>query len=79
VITYRWRGTNRAGDFRAGQSTFEKRSSLAAMVAGRYRSGWRELSVVEGPGPVPPTSDEDEVARIDRTAAKGQRVWWAEA
>jgi hypothetical protein len=78
VITYRWSGTDRNGVARFGQATFERESSLAALVAARFRSGWRELTVARGPGPVPPGRDEEVVGRIDRAQPKGRRVWWSE-
>jgi hypothetical protein len=79
MIAYRWRGTTSRGEHRFGTVSFQAESSLGAMVAARYRSGWRHLLVVRGDGPVPPRRDEDPVALIDRSADRGQRVWWAEA
>ena len=78
-MIYRWRGVTRNGVSCSGQAEFGHRSALGAMTAARFRSGWRELTVTEGPGPVPPGRDEEPVARIDRTADRGQRVWWAES
>lgn len=78
-ITYRWRGTTSRGQQHSGQITFERESTLGAMVAARYRAGWRYLLVVRGPGPVPPGRNEDPAALIDRGEPDGQRVWWAEA
>ena len=78
MTAYRWRGTDRRGARRSGRVEFARLSSVATMTAARFRAGWRELTVVAGDGPVPPGRGEDAVARIDRTAGRGQRVWWSE-
>jgi hypothetical protein len=75
---YRWAGTDRRGEHRAGCITLGRQSSVATLAAARFRAGWRELTVVAGDGPVPPARGEEAVARIDRTAPKGKRIWWAE-
>jgi hypothetical protein len=77
VTTYRWRGIDSHGASRCGKTAFARPSSLGTMVATRWRTGWRELFVAEGDGPVPPGRDEQPVAVISRNA-DNRRVWWAE-
>ena len=76
--TYRYRGTDRNGDGRYG--TFDDTPArLAARVEKWYEQGWRELTVIAGPGPVPPARDEEmQVAGISRRPGERRRTCWYE-
>lgn len=77
-LTYRYRGTNRAGDSRFGVWT-DTRAGLATQVEKWYRQGWRTLTVVTGDGPVPPAEDEElQVAGIGRRPGERRRTCWYE-
>ncbi len=76
--TYRYRGTDRHGDGRYGTWS-DTPEGLAARVEQWYRQGWRTLTVVTGPGPVPPAEDEElQVAGIGRRPGERRRTCWYE-
>lgn len=65
TVIYKWRGQDRRGTARTGQSRF---ADLPAEVEARYQKGWRSLAVFLG---------GDEVAGISPHPDTGKRCWWA--
>lgn len=65
TVSYRFAGTVRSGRRCVGETSTP---DLPAWVEAKYRSGWRDLSVMRG---------GDEVAGISQL--NGRRTWWAES
>ena len=78
MSTYRFTGTDKRGEQRAGKFTCPA-ASLAEVVRHRFDTGWRYLRVCSGDGPVPPSfADQHVVAAIHSQTDDGKRTWWAE-
>jgi hypothetical protein len=65
ATTYRYVGTDRRGTAKTGVL---ESVDLRTWTEARWREGWRELVILDGPRRV--------VAEIGR--ANGRRIWWAE-